>query len=88
MTFTKDKNIIKNFFGQLKERKCIFTEEGDVHFGIKIKHQKDGSMRLSKTCLIRRIIETIPGMTSTNSRETPSMPTVNLSKDADEKTSK
>ena len=51
--------------------------------GIKVKYQKDGSIRLSHLHLIKRIIETSPGMTSANPIEAPSIPKTDLTKDAD-----
>ena len=81
--FAKDKRTINTVYNQLKDRKLVFDEEGDVSecIGIKIKHKKDGSMILSQPCLIRKIIENIPGMMDYNPRETPSMPSVALAKD-------
>ena len=61
----------------------MFTSEGDVkeYLGIKINHHRDGSMQLSHPYLLKRIIDSMPGMEGANPREIPAMPSVTLTKD-------
>ena len=61
----------------------MFIEEGDVteYLGIKINHHRDGSIQLSQPYLLKRIIDSIPGMEGANPREIPAMPSVALTKD-------
>jgi len=87
LIFAKEKEEIQKTCTQLKEMNFVFTEEGDVieYLGIQIKNNKDGSMRLSQPYLLKRIIETIPGMKDANPRDTPAMPSVMLAKDVNGK---
>ena len=78
----KERKIIQQIYGQLKDGNFVFIEEGDVteYLGIKMNHHKDGSMQLSQPRLLKRIIDSIPGMEGVNPKEIPAMPSVALTK--------
>ena len=85
--FAKDKKMIKKTCSQLKVRIFVFTKEGDANecLGINFYHYKGRPMRLLQLYLIIIMIDTIPGMTNANPRETASMSSVILTKYADRK---
>ena len=83
LMFTKSKGQIEETHQALTDRKFVFTKEGKVteYLGICINKREDGSFSMSQPHMLRRIIESIPGLDKENPRDTPAMPTVTLTKD-------
>ena len=57
---------------------CNVTE----NLRIKVNHHKDAPIQLSQPCLLKRLIDSMPRMEGANPMETPTIPSMTLTKDS------
>ena len=90
LIFSKNKQRIKYTLIHLRSLGFVFTGKGfvDQYLGIQIKNNDDSSITISRPFLLRRIIETLPGLKDANPASIPGLSTVLLTKDTNGKSIK